>query len=217
MRLKVLSEDQVIPIIYVDVDETLVKTSYLPQDTSFDDFVQKVRERAQKEIEEKDDYKFYIKELEKLERGVPVEFKGQGLWTIPRPSAEPFLKKLAKYPLEIFTSGDADFQTLALKKLGLLQYFRAVHSTRDRSISPPGVPFVLVDDLPSGSSGMTEKMNQLLGREDGGYWSSSEGDKSGREYHEPHLVTVKGFWGEDDPQPLTSYIPEIERKISKLS
>jgi hypothetical protein len=227
MKLGLLAEELSQPTVFVDVDETLVKSTFGSITNRIKE-LGRYLESSKRELEKDPTSKIYNrtvpkaeKELEELKnlyndnRIVEVEVGPEESYhSVARPSAEPFLKALSsKYPLCVFTSGDKDFQIEVLNKLGLIKYFKHVYSTRDNDV-PQSQRFVLVDDLKAGMSGMTDKMKQLLGREDEGHWSATEGDQSGQEYHEPHLVTVEGFWGEKDTTPLTHYIPEIEKKMA---
>lgn len=147
--------------------------------------------------------------------------QGENKFTsMARPSAAIFISELKKrnYEIIICTSGGAEFQSLVLKTIGIKGFERIIGLKEMEGTSLKiTTPWVLVDDLNPGSSGVINKMS-YLGVENACLIECLSVDRS-KELLEklimPKLVQV-AYFDSDEPTSsisLIDYIPEIEEKI----
>jgi hypothetical protein len=186
-------------IVYVDIDETLVKTKRLYNDTD------------------------QVPEGWTL---VQVTLAGKQVRaaTVVRPSAKAFLEELnRRYEVHALTSGGCQFQDAVLQSVGLRHLIGTIYGgDSEHDISPPEF-WVLVDDLKGWMSGVESKFMRL------GYFarnlkcSQSEqcrlpggGHFQGERWQavvERHLINCELFFGAEDKQALTDLLPEIESRM----
>jgi hypothetical protein len=140
-----------------------------------------------------------------------------------RPSALRAIETLRKHgcQIEIQTNKGTGAAVLFLKAAGIFELFDAVHG-KDSEMTPPEVPWVLVDNLNHTDPGAASKVLQARG------W-----DRFAREFHEPgdaaellalHYVQCGAYEPKledespssksEDPAPLTELIPEILRMLA---
>lgn len=135
---------------------------------------------------------------------VRLEHGGRTYFVVARPSARPFLEALQRYCRpDMVTSGATEFQTLVLETLGLRNLIGTVHGNVNNGVdseilNPPGKA-VLVDDIHPENDGARAKCRKL-GRDNG--------------VEVTHLRCCKYFGGQEDPSPLTDFLPRIAQICS---
>lgn len=179
------------PIVFVDVDETLVRSLYA--------FQGRLTPTKNITVQDIDDGESKVSSM-------------------ARPDAIEFLTALNEldYDVIICTSGSLEFQTLVLETHGIKNY-KEIIGFREMEGTPKNiqVPWVLVDDCDGSTTCIQDKM-RYLGVEGVQQIEFTYGDEKKQLIEKlinPSLIHVAYFGGNEDVQPLMSYIPEINEKI----
>lgn len=193
------------PTIFVDVDETLVKTKVLYFET-----------------DEAPEGSVALSVSNPRKPGEIVRAA-----TLARPSARAFLQAARELgELAVLTSGHSVFQAAVLESLGLLEFVGTVWGSDNipgqgysRCLETVPASWVLVDDLDVFVSGVETKMSWLGHnscrlkertastdlRDCGPRWNA---------LMERHYIQCKGWFGGADNSPLTDLVPLVARKLA---
>jgi hypothetical protein len=189
------------PVVFLDLDHTLVRTKLIPKDKALKeaqsaiDSHTRFRERLAAKgrviadkTAEKVAYRDYLESA-----GVEIQ-PGREVWTtMPRPGLVELLEGLQEIAeVYLLSAGSVDYLEAVTDVFEVRQYFKGLLSVHEPEDIPDltGRPWVLVDDLEWGTSGVQEKL-RLLG-----------------DFHFARFLQVDRFEGiPNDPDHLRQLFP----------
>ncbi len=219
-KLWLEQEDAQQPIVFVDLDETLIKTQFLrdavtrwavnSDNVSYDYFTKNPNEfeNYQKKMFES------LKKLSPILIG-SVSDPNNSYVSLLRPHAIDFVKSLKPFRVCALTSGKKDFQQDIINRQNIP--FDNVYGREDiktGNVSKSKIA-VLVDDLSPTTSGIQSKMIAMgiLQQETNDFDDESNQDVN-KIYN--HFVQVKAWNGDSNDGELTAKLSEVKEKIANL-
>ncbi|MBX9688635.1 MAG: HAD family hydrolase [Candidatus Obscuribacterales bacterium] len=146
-----------------------------------------------------------------------------------RPSAQAFLESLSQtYNLYAFNYSNVEVQDLLLKAVGLKKFFQKIYSPFDPGQIAIDGPWVLVDNWVAWAQGLEKKFMRfgidaeklkVQNREDlpSGADGMIDCGPRWQAVIDLHYIRCLPYIGLEDPEPLTTLLPEINRRLALQS
>lgn len=193
-NFKLWLETRIQPMIFCDLDDTLVTTyndAYLIQ-------LRRQVERSKNNPRFANLTPKYQAQLEVFEKAPLVRLPTENRIAIERPGCKEFVQALSSIgPLFLLSAGTQDYIQKTIDVLGLSSYFDGIHSVRNGP--PPPHPsndnWVLIDDVISADKlaalGLDLKYDQ---------WGDPDRDNINKKA-EKHIIRIKPFVGDVTEPP----------------
>jgi len=206
------------PIVYLDFDETLVRTTQLESfvyDWAFKKYNQTDRKKYNQTDRKillnavKNDFLKYQEEMTNdLKELNPFVFdhpSGKYI-SLLRPHVFDFISALSEYRIAILTAGKKEFQQNILSKYNLP--ISVIYGKFEYNQIPPCNNCILVDDLDINTIGVNLKLKAM---------GIENPDPEENHLASNHHVKVDPWFGDKNDTGLLNIIPEIKRKMALIN